>query len=198
MQHQQIGKYRIEQRIGGGGMGIVYKAFDSQLERTVALKFLRTNLTENASAKERLLIEARSAAQLDHPNICTIFEVGETPEGDLYLAMPFYEGQTLREVLEAGPLSIEKSLNYVRQIGKGLQRAHDAGIVHRDIKPANLLITPEETVKILDFGIAKRTEDHLTTDGSRLGTLAYMSPEQLQNEEVDHRTDVWALGIVLV
>ena len=191
------GKYQIEERIGGGGMGVVYRAHDARLQRTVALKFLRTDITADPEAKARLLVEAQSAAGLDHPNVCTIYEIGETSQGNLYLVMPYYQGETLQEKLHSGPLSIDETIDYITQIGAGLQQAHAMGIVHRDIKPANLLVTSEGVVKILDFGIAKRPEDQLTRDGSRLGTLAYMSPEQLQSEAVDHRTDVWALGIVL-
>lgn len=194
---QRVGKYEIQDRLGGGGMGVVYRAFDTQLKRSVALKFLRKNITTDNDARARLLVEAQAAASLDHPNICTIYEIGETDAGQLYLAMPCYEGQTLRKVVEAGKLSIETALDYTRQVATGLQQAHAAGIAHRDIKPANLLVTSEGVVKILDFGIAKRTEDQLTMTGSRLGTLAYMSPEQLRNEEVDQQTDIWALGIVL-
>ena len=193
---RSTGKYEIKERLGSGGMGVVFKAFDTQLKRNVALKFLKDELTADEEAKSRHLVEAQAAAALDHPNICVIFETGETDDGKLFIAMPYYEGQTLREKISQGPLPFGEAVDYIRQAVAGLSAAHAAGIVHRDIKPANLLVTSDGTVKILDFGIAKRTEDHLTDDGSRMGTLAYMSPEQLQNEPVDQRTDVWALGMV--
>ncbi len=192
-----IEKYELRDCLGAGGMGVVFRAFDLRLKRVVALKFLRDDLTANPEAKARLLVEAQAAAGLEHPNICTIYEVGETAEGQLYFAMPCYEGETLRAKIERGPMPVAEAVRYVRQVAAGLERAHAAGIVHRDIKPANLLVTPDDVVKILDFGVAKRSEDQLTAAGSRLGTLAYMSPEQLRGEEVDHRADIWALGVVL-
>jgi serine/threonine protein kinase/Tol biopolymer transport system component len=193
-----ISHYRILGPLGGGGMGVVYKAQDLSLERVVALKFLPPELSRDPDAKTRFLQEARAASTLDHPNICTIHEVGETDEGQLYLAMACYDGETLKQRLQRGPLPIDEALEAAQQIARGLVKAHRSGIVHRDIKPANLMITADEIVKILDFGIAKLAgAAGLTRIGSSLGTPGYMSPEQARGEEVDHRTDVWSLGAVL-
>ena len=193
-----IAHYRILGPLGGGGMGVVYKAQDLSLERVVALKFLPPELSRDPDAKSRFLQEARAASALDHPNICTIHEVGETDEGQLYLAMACYDGETLKQRLRHGPLPIDDALEAAQQIARGLVKAHRNGIVHRDIKPANLMITTDEIVKILDFGIAKLAgAAGLTRIGSSLGTPGYMSPEQARGEEVDPRTDVWSLGAVL-
>jgi serine/threonine protein kinase/Tol biopolymer transport system component len=193
-----IGHYRIVGPLGGGGMGVVYKAQDLSLERIVALKFLPPELTRDPDAKTRFLQEARAASALDHPNICTIHEVGETDEGQLYLAMACYDGETLKQRLQRGRLPIDEALDTAQQAARGLVKAHRHGIVHRDIKPANLMITTDEIVKILDFGIAKLVgAAGLTRAGSSLGTPGYMSPEQARGEEVDPRTDVWSLGAVL-
>jgi serine/threonine protein kinase/Tol biopolymer transport system component len=190
--------YRILGPLGGGGMGVVYKAQDLSLERVVALKFLPPELSRDPEAKTRFLQEARAASALDHPNICTIHEVGETDEAQLYLAMACYDGETLKQRLRHGPLPIDEALDAAQQIARGLVKAHRNGIVHRDIKPANLMITTDEIVKILDFGIAKLAgAAGLTRIGSSLGTPGYMSPEQARGEEVDPRTDVWSLGAVL-
>jgi serine/threonine protein kinase/Tol biopolymer transport system component len=190
--------YRVLGQLGGGGMGVVYKAQDLRLERLVALKFLPHELTLDPDSKTRFLLEARAASALDHPNICTIHEVGETDEGQLYLAMACYEGETLKQRLQRGRLAIDESLEIAQQVARGLVKAHRHGIVHRDIKPANLMITTDEIVKILDFGIAKLAgAAGLTRSGSSLGTPGYMSPEQARGEEVDPRTDVWSLGAVL-
>jgi serine/threonine protein kinase len=193
-----IAHYRIVGPLGGGGMGVVYKAQDLSLERIVALKFLPPELTRDPDAKTRFLQEARAASALDHPNICTIHEVGETDEGQLYLAMACYDGETLKQRLQRGRLPIDEALETAQQVARGLVKAHRHGIVHRDIKPANLMITTDEIVKILDFGIAKLVgAAGLTRAGSSLGTPGYMSPEQARGEEVDPRTDVWSLGAVL-
>ncbi len=193
-----IAHYRILGPLGGGGMGVVYQAQDLSLERVVALKFLPPELTRDEDSKTRFLQEARAASALDHPNICTIHEVGETDEGQLYLAMACYDGETLKQRLQRGPLPIDEALETAQQVARGLVKAHRHGIVHRDIKPANLMITTDEIVKILDFGIAKLAgAAGLTRIGSSLGTPGYMSPEQARGEEVDPRTDVWSLGAVL-
>jgi serine/threonine protein kinase/Tol biopolymer transport system component len=193
-----LGHYRILETIGGGGMGIVYKAEDLRLARVVALKFLPPELTRDPEAKVRFLQEARAASALDHPNICTVHEVGETDEGRLYLSMPCYDGETLRRRIERGTLSIDEATDIAQQIAKGLAKAHRGGIIHRDIKPANLVITSDGVVKILDFGLAKLVgAAALTRTGSSVGTPAYMSPEQARGEDVDHRTDLWSLGVVL-
>jgi serine/threonine protein kinase/Tol biopolymer transport system component len=192
-----IGHYVIREHLGGGGMGVVYKAEDTRLERTVALKFLPPELTRDPMAKTRFLQEARAASALDHPNICTVHEVDETDDGQLYLAMPAYDGETLKRRIERGPLAVGEAVDIAIQIGQGLAKAHRQGIVHRDIKPANLIITSDGIVKILDFGLAKLAgAAGLTRAGFCLGTPSYMSPEQARGD-VDHRTDLWSLGVVL-
>jgi serine/threonine protein kinase/Tol biopolymer transport system component len=193
-----LAHYRVLEYIGGGGMGVVYKAGDLRLERTVALKFLPPELTRDPEAKVRFLQEARSASVLDHPNICTIHEVGETDDGRLYLAMPYYDGETLRRRIERAPIPIDEAIDIAEQIARGLAKAHRGGIVHRDIKPANIMVTDDGVVKILDFGLAKLAgAAAITRTGSSVGTPAYMSPEQARGEDVDHRTDLWSFGIVL-
>jgi serine/threonine protein kinase/Tol biopolymer transport system component len=195
---RMIGHYRVLEHLGGGGMGIVYKAEDPRLARTVALKFLPPEVTRDPEAKVRFFQEARAASGLDHPNVCTIHEVGETEDGRLYLAMPCYDGETLRRRIERGPLSIDEATDIAKQIARGLAKAHRGGIVHRDIKPANLVVTSDGVVKILDFGLAKLAgAAAITRTGSSVGTPAYMSPEQTRGEDVDHRTDLWSLGVVL-
>ena len=195
---QIVAHYRVVELVGGGGMGVVYKSEDLRLNRTVALKFLPPELTRDPEAKARFLQEARSASVLDHPNICTIHEVGETDDGRLYLAMPCYDGETLRKRIERGPLPIDEATDIAQQIARGLSKAHRHGIVHRDIKPANLMVTSDGVVKILDFGLAKLAGSAaITRTGSSVGTPAYMSPEQARGEEVDHRADLWSLGVVL-
>jgi tetratricopeptide (TPR) repeat protein len=191
------GPYRILAEIGRGGMGVVYKAEDPRLGRKVALKFLPQYLTGSEEARQRLLAEARAASALDHPNICTIYDIGETPDGRLFFAMAYYEGRTLAERLEEGPPAAEEALAVAVQVAGALEHAHAAGVVHRDIKPSNLFLTARGEAKILDFGLARVGTATLTDPGTRLGTLAYMSPEQAQGKPVDHRTDVWSLGVVL-
>ena len=190
-----IPRYRILGLAGIGGMGVVYRAEDTRLGRIVALKFLPPMLAPNPRAKGRFLDEARAASALDHPNICTIYEVEETAEGQLYLAMAFYEGETLKRRLARGPLPVAEALRIAFQVAQGLAKAHYHGIVHRDIKPANLMITKDGLVKILDFGIALLPDE--TPTPPLLGTPGYMSPEQEKGGELDARSDVWALGIVL-
>jgi serine/threonine protein kinase/dipeptidyl aminopeptidase/acylaminoacyl peptidase len=179
-------------------MGIVYRAEDTRLGRTVALKFLPPELIRDPVAKARFLQEARTASALDHTNICTIYDVGETEDGRLYLSMPCYDGETLRDRLMRGALDLDEAVDVAWQVGRGLSKAHRQGIVHRDVKPANLMLTADGVVKILDFGIAKLAgAAGITRTGLPLGTPAYMAPEQMQGEEVDARTDLWALGVVL-
>jgi Tol biopolymer transport system component len=190
-----VARYRIVGPIGIGGMGVVYRAVDTRLGRTVALKFLPPMLTPNPRAKARFLNEARAVSALDHPNVCTVYEAGETAEGQLYLAMACYDGVTLKRRLERGPLEVAEALHIALQVARGLAKAHRHGIVHRDVKPANLMITEDGIVKILDFGIAKRPEQTLAAP--LLGTPGYMSPEQARGREVDPRSDVWSLGAVL-
>ena len=194
----QLGPYTIRAQLGAGGMGIVYTAHDPRLDRQVAIKVLPPDLTRDDTAKQRFLQEAKSASALDHPNICTIFEINETADGQLYLVMAFYEGETLKQRIERGPLPLDEAIDIATQVGQGLAEAHGAGIVHRDIKPANLLIATSGVVKILDFGLAKLAgAEGVTQTGTTVGTVAYMSPEQARGEEVDHHTDIWSLGVVL-
>ena len=193
-----ISHYKITEKLGGGGMGVVYKADDTRLNRSVALKFLPVELTTDPSAKERFLKEARAASSLDHPNICDVHDIGETDDGQTYIVMSFYEGETLKKKISRGRLKIEQALDIASQIADGLAKAHELGIVHRDIKPANILVTKEGIAKIVDFGLAKLAgESRLTKTGATVGTLAYMSPEQVQSQDVDARTDIWSLGAIL-
>ena len=179
-------------------MGVVYLAHDPRLDRHVAIKLLPPDLTRDETAKQRFLQEAKAASALDHPNICNIHEINETPDGQLYLVMAHYEGETLKERIARGPLDLDDALDIATQDGQGLAEAHRAGIVHRDIKPANLLVTKTAVMKILDFGLAKLAgTEGVTQTGTAVGTVAYMSPEQARGQEVDHRTDIWSLGAVL-
>ena len=194
----QLGPYTITGELGHGGMGVVYTAHDPRLDRQVAIKVLPPDLTRDETAKQRFLQEAKAASALDHPNICTIHEINETADGQHYLVMAYYEGETLKERIQRGPLAVDDAVDIVTQVGQGLAEAHAAGIVHRDIKPANLLIATSGVVKILDFGLAKLAgAEGVTQTGTTVGTVAYMSPEQARGEEVDHRTDIWSLGVVL-
>jgi TolB-like protein/Flp pilus assembly protein TadD/predicted Ser/Thr protein kinase len=193
-----ISHYRILEHLGGGGMGVVYKGEDLKLERTVALKFLPPEWSRDPDARERFMREAKAASALDHPNICTVYEIDETDEGRLFIAMAFYEGDTLKKRIEQGPLPISDALGLAIQVAEGLQRAHEAGIVHRDVKPANVIVTDRGEAKIVDFGLAKLAgEFGLTRTGSTVGTPHYMSPEQARSEEVGPATDIWSLGVVL-
>ena len=190
--------YRVIELLGAGGMGEVYKAEDTRLRRTVALKFLPLAMVQDRDAKERLVLEAQAASALDHPNICTIHEIDETPDGRLFLAMAYYEGETLRQRIARGPMPLDEALDIIAQIARGLAAAHDAGIIHRDIKPANIILTPRGGVKLLDFGVAKLLgQTALTRTGTTVGTIAYMPPEQIMGRGADARSDVWALGVVL-
>ncbi len=189
--------YELLARISGGGMGVVYRARDTRLQRLVALKCLPAALGADPRAKSRFLLEARAAAALDHRNVCAIHEIGETRDGQLFIAMPFYVGETLAARLTPGPLPIREAVTIAGQIAQGLAHAHERGIIHRDIKPANVMLTQEGVVKILDFGIVKLPGVGYTRTGAVLGTLPYMSPERLRRDEVDARTDIWSLGVVL-
>jgi class 3 adenylate cyclase/Tfp pilus assembly protein PilF len=192
-----LSRYETLERLGGGGMGVVYRARDLRLDRIVALKFLPPHLSTDADAKARFLTEAQTAAALEHPNICTIHEVGETDDGQLYIAMPYYEGETLAHVIARGPLAPARAVQVALDLARALAKAHERGIVHRDLKPANVMLTTDGVVKLLDFGIAKLSDRRVTEPGVRLGTVAYMSPEQAFGQVVDHRTDIWSLGVVL-
>ncbi len=185
-------------------MGVVYKALDTKLDRTVALKFLPPHLSINKEEKKRFIHEAKAAAALDHPHICNIHEIGETDDGQIFIALGYYEGKTLNEKISGvganggSPLPLNNAIDVAIQIAEGLQEAHQNHIVHRDIKSANIIITDKGQVKILDFGLAKlRGVTKLTKEGTTLGTIAYMSPEQASGEKVDHRSDIWSLGVLL-
>jgi TolB-like protein/lipoprotein NlpI/predicted Ser/Thr protein kinase len=192
-----ISHYRIVEKIGEGGMGVVYKAEDTKLKRFVALKFLPPHLTGDPDSVARFEREAQAAAALNHPNIITVHEIGEY-EHQVYIGMEYVEGRTLREMVRDKPLPLAQALDIAIQIGEGLAKAHKARIVHRDLKPDNVLVDDDGRVKILDFGLAKlRGVTKLTKESSTLGTVAYMSPEQALGKDVDHRTDIWSLGVIL-
>ncbi len=194
---QTVSSYHVHDVLGSGGMGVVYRAEDTRLGRPVALKFLLPQYSQDATAKERFLQEGRAASALDHPNVCTVYGVGETDRGHLFLAMACYHGETLRTRLGRGAIPTADMVSIARQILLALAAAHVAGVVHRDLKPGNVMLLPDGSVKILDFGLAKVGDLTLTGPGLRPGTVAYMSPEQLEGTPVDHRTDLWSLGVVL-
>ena len=192
-----ISHYKVTGELGQGGMGIVYKAEDTKLERTVALKFLASHLLEDEEGHARFLREAKAAASLDHPNICTVYEIDEV-DGETFIAMACLEGQTVKAKIAERPLKLDEALDIAIQTAQGLQAAHEKDIVHRDIKGANLMVTPQGQVKIMDFGLAQLAEgSKLTKTATILGTPAYMSPEQSQRLPTDRRTDIWSLGVVV-
>lgn len=212
--HRQLGPYRLLRWLGGGGMGVVYEAEDTRLRRHVAIKLLPREWSRNPDAKERFQREARAASALDHPNICILHDIGESPDGQLYLVMAHYPGETLKQVIARGPLPVDEAREIAIQVARGLARAHAAGIVHRDVKPANVMVTEPtdrshgelsgrgraagDRIKVLDFGVAKIAgEAALTHTGRSVGTPYYMSPEQIYGDEVDERSDVWSLGVLL-
>ena len=192
-----ISHYKILEKLGEGGMGIVYKAHDTELDRDVALKFLPNFLASDTGERERFYHEARAASVLNHPNITTIYEIGQAND-QLFIAMEYVEGKTLKHLIEKDPISLNKVLEFAIQICEGLALAAEKGVVHRDVKSDNIMVTPRGQVKIMDFGLAKlKGASRLTKAGSTLGTAAYMSPEQAQGEEVDHRSDIFSFGVVL-
>ncbi|HEY2823319.1 MAG TPA: protein kinase [Candidatus Acidoferrum sp.] len=196
---QTISHYRITHKLGAGGMGVVYKAIDLKLERTVALKFLPPDMVVTSVDRERMLREARAASTLDHPNIGVIHGLEESEDRQFFIVMGYYDGMTLAERLDRGVVPIREALDLAIQIARGLSAAHARNIVHRDIKPSNVIITPDNTVKIVDFGLARVVASASATQSMSLtGTLPYMAPEQILGEPVDQRSDVWALGVVLV
>jgi serine/threonine protein kinase/Tol biopolymer transport system component len=194
---QTISHYRIVEKLGEGGMGVVYRAEDTRLDRTVALKFLSAHLLQSSEARERFVHEAKAAAALDHPNICTVYEIDEA-EGQTYLSMAFLEGRTLQQTIAERPLKLERALESAIQIAQGLAAAHERGINHRDIKPANLMLGSDGTLKIMDFGLAYLGgKSRITKTGTILGTPSYMAPEQIRGEQTDSRADIWSFGVVL-
>ena len=194
----QVRHYRILEHLGGGAMGLVYRAEDTHDGSVVALKFLPYELKEDPEARERFLREAQAASALDHPNICGVCEIGEADDGRMFVALDFHEGETLKKKLERGPLQLTEALDITRQLAQGLAEAHTHGIVHRDLVPANVLVTNGGGVKILDFGLAKMVSGGgLTQIGWSLGTPEYMAPEQIRGDDSDRRIDLWTLGTLL-
>ena len=194
----RLGQYQITAELGVGGMGIVYRADDTTLKRAVAIKILPREWSQDDAAKERFVREAQAASAIDHPNICNVHAIESDDDGQLFIVMAYYPGETLKQRIAQGPLPAADALDIACQIATGLAKAHDLGIVHRDIKPANVVITTDGLVKILDFGLAKfANEQRLTQTGATLGTIAYMSPEQSRGAEADSRSDVWSLGAAL-
>ncbi len=192
-----ISHYKITDKLGEGGMGVVYKAEDAKLERTVALKFLAGHLISDADVRKRFEREAKAAAALNHPNICTVHEIDEF-EGKTFIAMAFLEGEGLDKKIEAGPLKLKDALDIAIQTVNGLQAAHGKKVVHRDIKPANLMVGPDGHITIMDFGLAQLADrSKLTRMDETMGTVTYMSPQQTYGAEVDHRSDIWSLGVVI-
>ena len=189
--------YEILEKLGQGGMGVVYKAFDTTLDRPVALKFLPEQPAPDAQTKRRLLAEARAASVLDHPNVCPIHSVEETPDGRAFICMAWCEGESLRQRLDRGVPALDEALDIAIQVGKGLEAAHEHGIIHRDIKPSNIMVSPKGQVRITDFGLARIERATKSTRGDAAGTVQYMSPEQVRGGKIDRRTDIWSLGVVL-
>ncbi|EDY82817.1 Protein tyrosine kinase family [Verrucomicrobiia bacterium DG1235] len=202
MEDSLIGKtishFEILEPIGRGGMGIVYKARDTDLDRLAALKFLPPSLGADERSKERFIREAKVASGLDHPNIATVYEIGETEDHQLFIAMGYYPGKSLKEMVSKGPLGLDQALEYAIQLASGLEKAHENGVIHRDVKPGNIMVTEGDRVVLLDFGLAKLShESGYTVLGELAGTISYMSPEQANGSSIDSRTDIWSFGVVL-
>jgi len=192
-----ISHYNVIEKLGGGGMGVVYKAQDLRLNRFAALKFLPPHISIDEEEKKRFILEARAASSLEHNNICTVYEIDESPDGQIFIALAFYDGETLKKKIQKGPLKLLETIDITVQVAEGMAVAHKQGIVHRDIKPANIMITDQNIVKILDFGLAKLSgQSKITVAGTTLGTIAYMSPEQAAGDNINHRTDIWSLGVM--
>ena len=193
-----VSHYKILEKLGEGGMGEVYKAHDTKLDRFVALKFLPSDLTVTETEKARFVLEAKAASALNHPNICMIYDILEE-DGKLFIVMEYVDGETLRN--KRNNVSTKQALDIGAQAAEGIAAAHEKGIIHRDIKPENIMLTKSGNVKIMDFGLAKRNDpseaSRLTRTGTTLGTVGYMSPEQVQGQDVDHRSDIFSLGVVL-
>ena len=199
-----VSHYEIISELGRGGMGRVFKGYDRRLNRFVALKLLTQHSGSSKDVRKRFINEARAASALDHPNVCIVFDIGEIPSdaknlggGQTFIAMAYYEGESLKEKIAREPIPLATAINYAIQIAEGLSAAHKKGIVHRDIKPANVLVTADDILKIVDFGLAIIEAEERSATGLTMGTVSYMSPEQIRGEEIDHRTDIWSLGVVL-
>jgi serine/threonine protein kinase len=211
--NSMISHYRISAKLGAGGMGEVYRAFDKRLDREVAIKILPASLAQDTDRLARFEIEAKATGALNHPNILTVYDIGKAPEefgGAPYIVAELLEGAELRAALEQGPIPVRRSVEYATQVASGLSAAHEKGIVHRDLKPENLFVTRDGRIKILDFGLAKlkassetpasseiATKEQITNPGTIMGTVAYMSPEQVRGEIVDHRSDIFSFGVIL-
>lgn len=195
----RIKHYELHDTLGEGSMSIVYRAFDTRLKRPIAMKFI-TNAFSDDTIRERFLREAKAASRLEHANICPVLTIDELPSGEMFLVMPFFEGETLEDLLARERLTFEQACDYAMQIAKGLAQAHDHNIIHRDIKPGNVFITRDDTVKLLDFGIAKwqgqAIDTNLTQPGTLLGTVNYMAPEQVRGQAIGAAADCWSLGVV--
>ena len=194
---QTISHYRVVEKLGGGGMGVVYKAEDVKLDRFVALKFLPDDVAKDPQALARFQREAKAASALNHPNICTIYEIDDQ-HGDAFIAMEFLDGMTLKHRIGGRPMETEAILSLAIEIADALDAAHAENIIHRDIKPANMMLTPQGVIKLMDFGIARGGEDRsLTMTGTTMGSLSYMSPEQVKGEPTDARSDLYSVGVSL-
>ncbi|MEO7368323.1 MAG: serine/threonine-protein kinase, partial [Gemmatimonadaceae bacterium] len=193
----ELSRYQVLERIIGGGMGVVFKARDSQLNRTVALKFLPRRNASNPGARAQLIAEARSASRLDHPNIGVVYEIGEAGDGRQFIAMAWYDGETLKDRIRRGPVNEAEANAIALRLGDALAEAHREGVIHRDVKPANVMMTRSGGVKLVDFGIAQLISDDDAARSGAAGTLAYMSPEQTENIPLDGRSDIWSLGVLL-